>query len=488
MIGFTRFAERVLRLRLTRAQYVVARVAFDGVDPKDLDGGDRELAMEIFAIPLETVPAGARRTHVWRFGRSSGKSLLAAARVVHRMLVADLSRCGPGDQPTALVIAPEKHLAQIAFRAGKALLHGSPELVPLIVRETAETITIRRPDGLLATFMVVPKSQGGRAARGRSLIEVLFDESEFMPAANPAAAIQDAEVIDAVYPRLLPGGEAILASTPWPAISRTASVFEANYGKPSTALAARGATLLLRNNDPQTIADRDAMMAENPHKALREYDCIITDAEGGFFESTAIDRAKAGSVTPQRHHASSGIDLAFRSDASALVVLERQGDKLVEVHTEMVVPKPDAPLKPSVIVGSFAAAARSFGCRELVADGHYIESAREHAAGSGVSVVSAPSGPGAKEQSFLYVRDLLREGLLVLQDVRLIAQLKSVLGIPQPGGGIRIVLPRRSGAGHADLVSALVVACAYDRRHGPLLRKGAVPEIPQAVSSGFSWR
>ena len=485
---FTDFARRILRLRLTLGQSVCSKVAFDGLNPCDLKGAERAIADVMFG-GVEVIPESARRNLVLRCGRGSGKSLLAAAHGVYRLFTADIRSCGPGDEPAVIVISPRLKTSRIALRAACALVVGSPELKPYITSQTTEAFRIRRPDaGRDVTFVSVPKSSGGSAARGLSLMEVLVDESEFLPAADPAAAVSDADILRSVRPRLIRGGLTILMSTPWPAESATSSMYNANFGIPKDALCAMAPSLVMRDNDPEIAARRAAEMESDPNNALREYDCICTDSESGMFSSSNIDASVSCTIVPARTKVSAGIDLAFRSDASALVILERQMDKLVVVHVQMLSPKPGKPLVPSEVMGTFGFTARGFGAKEIVADNHYIESAREHAGKAGISVVSGPQGAGAKESSFLYVRDLLREGKLVLPaDPKLIGQLKSVLAVPQPGGGLRVILPRRNGAGHADMVSALVVAAAYDRRHGPLIGNPVV-EMPQAIASGYSWK
>lgn len=499
-LRFTLFAIRVLGLRLTRGQRVASEVAFDGRDPIDLSEPDRSLALEMFG-GAERIPALVRSIliTVLRFGRWSGKSLLAAAHGVYRMITADLSGCGPGDLPAVLVVSPRRVTSRIVLRAALALVLGSP-LAPLVTARGADGFRLMRPDGREVTFATVAKSAGGSAARGFSLIEFIFDESEFLPAADPSAAITDTAILQAVMPRLLEGGHVILISTPWPAESTTAELFNENFGHPSTALAARASTLVMRDQDPKLARKIAIERARDEANALREYDCINTDAAGCFFEASNIDLALVKSVAQTKRRASAGIDLAFRSDSSALVITERQGvgsgEELVAVYLELVSPKPGKPLKPSVVVQSFATTAIASGCGEFVADSHYIESAREHAAGvivgetCGMTVVSGPSMTGDKDDSFVYLRALFREHKVKISDARLAAQLKSVQGIPLPGGGTKIVLPRRTGSGHADLVSGFVNAAWHDRRHGLLLRPAHVEmptTIPGPYESGSDW-
>ncbi len=58
-MSFVGFCERVLRLHLTPGQRVLCKVAFDGVDPCDLEGEERDLARQLFGDVDEV----RRRSH-----------------------------------------------------------------------------------------------------------------------------------------------------------------------------------------------------------------------------------------------------------------------------------------------------------------------------------------------------------------------------------------------------------------------------------------
>lgn len=113
---FTDWTRRVygrMGLRLTKAQHATARVAFDGADP------ETQLERDIFG-GITHVPAGARRMIVLRFGRDSGKTQLCSMFGLHRMLVGDLSRCGPGDDPAVAIVSPRKKQSRIALKRALA--------------------------------------------------------------------------------------------------------------------------------------------------------------------------------------------------------------------------------------------------------------------------------------------------------------------------------------------------------------------------------
>ena len=98
-----------------------------------------------------------------------------------------------------------------------------------------------------------------------------------------------------------------------------------------------------------------------------------------------------------------------------------------------------------------------------------------------MQVMDGPSVKGDKEEAHIYLRDLLREGKLVIpDDRRLVSQLKSYIAVHQSGGGLRFVPPRIQG-NHCDLVAALINACWADRRFGQLLGGQAQSMLPAFV-------
>lgn len=467
LISFTGFARTVLGLRLTEGQRVYSRVAFDGVDPEDLEGRDQEVALQIFG-GIGRIPKDSRRQLVLRFGRTSGKSLLCAAYGIYRMMTADLSSCGPGDRVAVVVVSFRLEEAGIILGVAKELVQKSPQLKKSIVQVKADRFVLKRWDGRRVTFKTAPKSAGGASVRGFSIILAIMDESEFVGTNKTGAVITDKNIIDAAMPRVMPGGALVLASTPWPAVSETSKLFDTNYSRPKVALCALAPTLSIRGDDPEVVARVAFERARDPRNALREYDCIVSDAEGLFYEQSSVEGAARPQVVAQLHKGTAGIDLAFKGDSSALCIIERQGEKIVVVYLDIVNPKPDRPLVPSEVMRRFSESARRMGCREFAADGHYIETAREVAHQNGLQVVSGPRGPQVVK-THMYVRALLREGKLILPpDQRLLGQLKSVQSQALPGGGLSVVLPRGQGAGHCDLVSALLAAVWHDRRYGLL--------------------
>lgn len=495
VLSFTEFAGQLLDLALTPAQNALTKVAFEGVDPVDLeDESERAIALEIFG-GVERVPEEARdgRLFVFRLGRESGKTLiLCAARSLYRMCTADLSSCGPGDVAKAAIIAPRRETALAAMNSAR-FLSTLPKIKPMLVQSAKWGFTLRRPtDGREVVFEVVPKSNGGAALRGFSLVDVYIDESEFVSSGGADAKISDTDIIDAAMPRLVDGGHVTLVSTPWPAPSETSAAFEANFGHPITAIAARANSLLMRNHAPHIVKKYEAELRRKPQNARREFFCELVDgAAGQFFELSTI----AATLTdeeplPTKFRGTCGIDPAFVNDSFGFAGIERDeaNERLVVTALRVWTPEPQRPLQASDVFGELAPIVREhLGCSAVATDVHKVKTVRDAAAAESLQVYVGPS----IEETMLYLREVLREGQLKISKclpewATLVSQLKSVMFRPRSGGGITIIMPRSKDAGHADLVSALAIAVFFDKRHGALLRPKESSQAGKSAPQTFA--
>jgi hypothetical protein len=484
-IPFTEFCLRVLKLGLTPGQYALAKACFDPPDPEYPWMPEHEVYAALFfgGADFKNFSPDVRSRVVLRCGRNGGKSTLAAAYILYRMLTADCSALGPGDEPTFIIVAPVMDLAKITLKMAKEMASKCDAIERLMTRPLLESFEIRRPDGVTVHCKMIAKSAGGAGGRGRAILGLIVDESEFMPS-NDAGAMTDRQIVDGIEPRLLLDGVVILASTPYPGPSLTKEEYQRNFGHSKTAIVCKAPTLLLRDT-PQNRARYESMRAHRPTNAAREFDCEDVDASGCYFRASSIDQARAKSdVELTGGRTSCGVDLAFLSDGCAQVIVERRsgadgGQSLAVTLVDIFLPRPGLPLSPSSVLGVFSTHALDQSVRVLAGDSHYIASLRDEAQRWGLQVMTGPVGPQKIAESFQDLRVLLDERRITLPPVgdpdgdALADQLKSVLFAHEPGGLEKPILPRIAGEGHCDLVSALVLAVYNDQSHfGKLRRPG----------------
>lgn len=149
-----------------------------------------------------------------------------------------------------------------------------------------------------------------------------------------------------------------------------------------------------------------------------------------------------------------GADFGFRSDSSALAIVNRRADVYRVIEVCELRPQDGAPLKPSETVSAFALRMKAHGAAFLMADIHYRETIREHLEAHRLEYVAAPARP---VDAYMRARALFREGKVRLpNNQRMLQQLREVQGKPLAGGGMSIVHPRWASGGHGDIADAVI--------------------------------
>jgi len=491
VIPFHTFCSKVLGLSLTLGQMVIAKIAFGDCDPSDLPDDERTVAEEILG-GLKNPSKKARQFVCLMLGRGSGKTTICSAYAVY-VAICQPVKVGPGDTPSVVTIAPDLPTAKLSISMAREMIRSNPTLERLVVADEKQCITLRRPDGLQVKIEAYAASAKGATVRGRTILAFLIDEACFLTSGEDYA-VNDEEIVRAMKPRLK--GKGMLISTPWPAESLMNRMFEKNWGKGLDALAVKASTLTMRGEDPEVAELVASEMERDPDNARRELFCEIDQGGGdGWFDGVSLAASlQDGPYVLEKDGGTSclfgpnnplwptaaAMDPGFVKDSSTLVIVQYDGRRYHTIAMVEVRPKPGAPLRPSEVVAKFADVARRYGCRFIISDSYYRETVKEHLKEHGLALVDAPEGMTGKLESFARCRSVLHEGLVVLprSDLahRLIAQAKLVSGKPAPGGGISIKVPRKTGMGHGDLVSAWVVA-VYHLAYGKVRTEKVVLEV-----------
>lgn len=445
-----------LEVTLTPGQAEYARVAYDLGEPGS------GLGERLFGF-AGTVPLGARSVVASVCGARGGKSYVAVAlRLVHGMFVRDLSSVAPGQRAVALIIAINDKLRREVLNYARGAVRSKPELESMVVEDGADGFGVRRPDGHIVRFETGVATAGGYGARGRSLTDFAMDEAAFYR--DSSFKVNDEEIFRAGSARVLPGGQTIVASTPWAEAGLLYDLHKRNFGKPQDALVAHAPTLVMHDSEmTRAIVERERL--RDPDNAAREFDAkFMTSGTTVFFESSTIDAAETGvpfALQPGDIVAAGG-DFGFRSDSSALIKVALRG---VELHIYGGVerrPEEGAPLKPSTTVAAFAECIGG-ECTYLMADAHYREAIAEHLEAHGLIYAPAPTMPA---DTYVRARMLMRELRVRIHTAmlpegmaaRLVQQLREVQGKPTAGGGMSIIHPRWARGGHGDIAAAFVLA------------------------------
>lgn len=470
VIQFHEFCEKVLGLKLTIGQRVIAKVAFGSYDPVDLPDQERQMALEMFG-GVERVDSLARKYILLRLGRGSGKTTLCSAFSVYTCVTFDCSVAGPGSTPYVIVVAPDRPTAELSIRMSREMIRSNPALERLVVTDQTQLIQLRRPDGRIVRIESFAATRGGSSMRGRDVMAFLMDEAEFFTSNGSEGrdyAVNDKDIFSALTPRLMKGARGMLISTPWPVETLMGTMFDENWGKCKTGVAIKAPTLLVRGDDPAIREMVEQEMTRDPDNARRELFCEVDGISGGeFFDPHALTVSLEETQSwPLAYNVKWPVavacDLGFTRDSSAIAVVQFDGKHYRTVHLEEMLPKPGKPLKPSEVIGKFSQIAKRYGSSGVVADSYYREALKEQLADANLVVWAAPEGSSGKSEVFQRTRSVLHEGFCKIPDVkegrRLIQQAKMVVSKPSPGGTVSIRVPRKIGMGHGDLVSAWTLA------------------------------
>ena len=398
-------------------------------------------------------------------GARGGKSyILGALRLLHGALSRDLSRMAAGQNAVALIVAPDLRLSREVINYVRGAISLRPELSAMVQSDSELRIVIERPDGQSVAIEALPATRGGGALRGRSLTDALLDECAFFR--DEGYAVNDVELFKAVRPRVLPGGQTIVSSTPWGESGLLYDLWRG--GSDATTDVFHAPTLMLRDDDAGLADVIAAERLRDPENARREFDArFMTSGSGQFFDSNAIRGAVADydvEAVPyvKRYRYACGVDLGFKTDSSAMVVAQYDGEKYSVASIMELRPEEGSPLVPSEVIATFAAIAKRYGCQHVISDGHYREAVAEHLLRHQLALIDAPAGASGKTESYTRARAVLHEGSCIIPDhARLIGQLRAVVCKPTSGGGLSISSPRKPGGGHGDIVSAWVLAVHY---------------------------
>jgi len=414
-----------------------------------------------------SVPERCYRTIGAVVGARGGKSYtLVAIRLLWGMLTRDLSSLAPGEVGVALVVAPDLRLSRQVVNYARGALQRRPELAALIEADSELELLLRLPGGKRVALQGLPATRGGSAVRGRSLIDAALDEACFFRDAGDGYVVNDTDIYTAVAPRVMPGGQVIIASTPWAESGLLYDLWAQNYGHPTTALVAHAPTLAL-NNSPWVQEQIAIERARDPENARREYDAeFMSSTTLGFFDGNAIKQSTSdyalGETYQGRLRYAAAADFGFKSDSSALVIVCYDGERYRQVYEDEVRPEPGKPLVPSEVVSRFASAAKAYGCRHIIADGHYSQAIAEHLRAHEIALIESPGGIQGKLATHNRAKAVLQEGRCMLSaEGDCHRQLKDVLRKNQPGGQVSIYVKRKPGKGHGDIASAWVLAIHY---------------------------
>jgi hypothetical protein len=390
-----------------------------------LTGREREPLEQV----SDLVSIGGRRS-----GKTRGAGIIGAyiaGCCDHR------DRLSAGETGTLLIMAPTQQQANVAFNYMRAAFTESPELAPLLVGETSDTL--RLANGI----EVVIKSANFRTIRGITCIGVIADEVAFWRS-EESLSNPDFEILQACRPTLATtGGLLIIASSPHAKRGELYNYYRKHYGPEGSSkiLVAKGASREFNISLPQSVVD--AAVERDPAAASSEYLGNFRDDISAYVPLELVDAAIETGVKvrpPTKDHIYSAFcdPSGGSSDSMTLAIAhsEKGGERYV---LDCVVEKP-APFSPEAVVAEFSNVLREYRIQRVMGDRYsaewVVEAFLKH------NIIYETS---SKSKSDLYLEflPLLTSGKADLLDIpRLVSQLSSLERITARGGRSSVDHPR----------------------------------------------
>lgn len=387
-----------------------------------------------------------RRRLIVRVGRRGGKSTTMCRVAVAEVMYGD-HVIPPGDRGVVAFVSTKLDEAKGRLGTIKELL----EALGVPYREGSSEVSVSVM-GRERVFRCYAANY--RTAVGMTCIGIVADEvarwRDDKSGANPAR-----EVIASMRPAMstMPHAKIFLISSPLSTRDYHYEEFEGGTNEHTLCIQA-----------PTWVANptltEEWTKQEEPDEGTwrREYAAIpMPGGERFFFDERAIGTSVTDVLyEPQPgDELVAGADFAFNRDSSALAVYAfttRGTFEPVCVH-ELA---PDgAALQPSRVVGTFGGILEQHGVKCVMADGHYKESIREYLTKHDVILLDAPLDVPL---TYIRFRALLHGGRVKLPNDRsLVEDMRNITSRTTSSNRVSMQLPRSSG--HADLVSAIVLAC-----------------------------
>ena len=379
-------------------------------------------------------------------GRRGGKSRILATIAVHLATVPDYTdRLAPGETPTVAIIAADKRQARTIFRYVRGLLVNVALLAPMLIAETADSLTLSNG------VMIEVQTASYRSVRGYTLVAALCDEVAFWrsdESANP-----DEEILNALRPALgTLGGLLLIASSPYAKRGALYTLFKDQFGKDDAdVLVWRGSTAEMNPQFPTRIIAK--AYEADPAAAGAEYGAQFRNDIAAFVAREVIEAC----TVRGRHelprvvgcHYSAFADPSGGSADSMTLAITHCDPQDRERRILDAVREIKPPFSPEAVVAEFADLLKLYGITTVTGDAYAGEWPREQFRKQGIAYNVSELSKGA---IYLNALPLLNSGKVELLDVpRLASQLSGLERRTARGG--RDSIDHAPGA-HDDLANA----------------------------------
>lgn len=449
-------------LRASPLQLAICRA----VEGRPLDGViDADLTERHFG--LAELPGQRPQLITLVCGVRAGKSFLLACAAIHASLTADLRALKPHELPRAVIIGPTVDSARSTFVLLLGILRSSTLLSSCISGDpTADTVVLERPsDRRKIEVTVVAAHRGGLSVRGRWLAFFGLEELAQFNALETGHIVNAEEILNAAQTRLLPNAQGWCASSPFGPQGLLYQLWKKHFGKPGRVLVVHAPTRALNPSFSQ--AQVDAIRAENPDVAAREYDGSWLDADAAYFPAAIVDPAIRTHPLERLGRAIAvGMDPATRGNSWTVAVAWHECDQANPTRKRVIIGavwswtgSKIAPLSPRDTLTEIARVLRPYGIKRIHVDQWSFDALADHARGAGLTLVEHPASE--RDLPYQRLKTLLANGDCELPPHPTLRT--DLLAVRQraSAGGVKIHLPRTADGRHADMAPSVALAAMH---------------------------
>jgi hypothetical protein len=391
-------------------------------------------------------------------GVRGGKSFLAACKLVHAALTADLGKLKRFEVARGVIIGPTVDAAQATFTQLAGIIGSSEVLAALVVERTADSITLQRPDGRRVELCVVAAHRGGLSVRARWLVCFVLEEVAQFGLEATGAAVSAEDILRAGITRLTPSGQAWLVSSPFGPQGLLYQTWKAYFAKPGRVLVVWASTRDLNPSYPQ--ATIDALEAEQPDVAAREHAAAWLDAESAYYAGILVDAAMRKEPLHKVWQATGCAgDFATRSNGWTLATARSEGERIVIGAVWEWRGSKQAPLSPKQIFSEMATVLRPFGVTHILVDSWSFDAMQDLAHDVGLTLVELPATE--RDLPYLRLKTLLGNGSIELPPHPQLRTDLLAIRNRATAAATKVTLPRTADGRHCDLAVAVALAASY---------------------------
>jgi hypothetical protein len=465
-------------------QLAIARAA----DGRDLGGVLAPAALKAHFGVDELPPSPGIALVCLICGVRSGKSFMAACAVLKAALTADLSKLKAHEVPRCAIVAPTVDNADQTFSILAGIVSTSPILSRLVVKQVEGELLIRRLDGRTVEIVVVAAHRGATTLRSRWLAGFVLEEAALFGIEIQGAAVTAEEVLRAGEPRLLPGTQGWIISSPFGPEGLLWNLYRAHFGKPARVLVVHGPTLAMNPSfDPATIEE---IRKRDPDTAAREFDAQWLDASASLLGGALVDACMRQGAPKldwrEGYRYSAFMDPASRGNAWTLVIATRDAShKTIVVLARQWVGSKTSPLSPKAVLSEIARLCGAYNTQCVVTDQYSGDAYREIAREFGLLLIIDTITEAKRNQLYLALAVAFADGTVEIPADPLVRS--DLLGIKKLAtqNAVTYRLLRTPDGRHCDFAQPLAMAVAA-HIPSPARRGSACPGSSSIIASKFA--